>query len=68
MASNEAINNGDVRWTLRRPTVIGAKGPNEAMISLDMSRSRKASVGAGTKNIRAKNIRTIGTRTGYRYF
>ena len=26
------------------------------MISLDMSRSRKASVGAGAKNIRAKNM------------
>ena len=48
--------------------VIGAKGPNEAIISLDMSRSRKASVGAGANNIHAKNIRAIGARSGHRYF
>ena len=42
--------------------------PDEAIISLDMSHSMKAWVGVGATNIRAKNIRAIGFRTGHRYF
>ena len=64
MASFEAINSGDVRWT---PARHGHRCQRPKR-SHDKSRYESLEDGFDGKNIRAENIRTIGTRRGHRYF